>query len=216
MQPYQKAEEAMRTSGEYPINLAKNIGLSAAGGAVAKAGSSAIGALLPKIKALISDYVPEDLAMKGLGKIDPRFNKFIKGAQEDGFDFGEIRSFIGEQVDRSEQKQPQQKRNIIEQYSPELHQFLDNEIKKGRSPIEAGALAELQGPFKKVIKKLTEDHKAPFSALLDTVYGSAQQPQSKAALQEQPQQQQAQQGIDPNLMNIMNDIRSKMQNLKGR
>ena len=91
--------------------------------------------------------------------------------------------------------QPDQK-NPIQQHSDELHAFLDNEIKKGRQPLEAGALAQLQPKFKKVIKKLEEDHKTPFSSILQSIYGEGEQ-QSKAALQPQPEQAQSMQQGQP-------------------
>lgn len=77
-------------------------------------------------------------------------------------------------------QQPMQQHNIIEQYSPELHQFILSHTKQGRSPLEAGALAQLDKKFMNVIKKIESDHKAPFSAILESIFGSAMQPQKAA------------------------------------
>ena len=191
MQPYQKAEQKIRASGEGPINLVKNAGLTIAGAGAAKFGASALGSLIPKVGALISKYIPDDLSRKGLEKVDPRFKKFIQGAMNEGFDYDEIRNFIGEQVEKTEQKRAIQAQNIIQQYSPELHQFIDQEIKKGRKPIEAGALAQNDKKFTNIIKKLTKDHKTPWSSILESVYGGGQTAQPE---QQQQQMQPSQNG----------------------
>lgn len=75
---------------------------------------------------------------------------------------------------QSQQETPNQQ-NIIEQYSPELFQFISDLIGKGRSPLEAGALAQLDKRFMKVIKSMETDHKTPFSSILQSVFGSTQQ-----------------------------------------
>jgi len=213
MQPYQKAERALRESGEYPINLAKNIGLGIASGAAAKFGSSAISTILPKIKALINEYVPDDISMKGLEKVDPRFKEFIKGALDAGYDYTDIRNSIGERIEKSEQNHVRQNKNLIEQESPELHQFILSEIQKGRSHLQAGALAQLEDKkgFSKIIKKLEKSHHAPWSSILETIYGGQQQAISPIEEEKQQPQQMQQQGQQPGqgsaaLMKILQKI----------
>lgn len=73
--------------------------------------------------------------------------------------------------------------NIIEQYSPDLHQFLLSEIQKGRSPIEAGALAQVSGKFKKEIARITKDHKADWSAIIESVFGKGEVTQERPKTQ---------------------------------
>lgn len=179
MQPYQKATEAIRSTEEYPVKLAKSLGMNAltvgAAGAAGRAGSQAIGSLLPRVSALINQHVPEALSMKGLSKIDPRFSKFIQGALDEGYSYEDVRGFLGEKISKSEpQENAKDNKNIIQMYSPELHEFIMGEIQQGRSPLEAGALASLDRKgkdFKKIIKQIEKDHKAPFSAILETAYG---------------------------------------------
>lgn len=202
MQPYQKASQALRKSGESPINIAKNAGLTLAGGAVGKLGLAAGASLLPRIKSLINEFVPDNIMEKGLEKIDPRFGKFINGAKKAGFDSNEIRNFVGEKTNKTE---TQNQKNIIEMESPELHQFIDQEIKKGRDVIQAGALAQNNKKFTKIISKLTKDHKTPWSSILQSVYGMGQTAQKAPeqgipvqdmlAQQGQQQPQQDGQGI---------------------
>lgn len=81
-------------------------------------------------------------------------------------------------------------RNIIQQYSPELHQFIEEQVKNGRNPIEAGAIAQNDKRFSSIINKLSKDHKTPWSNILQTVYG---QGELQSLQPEQNQQQQLQQ-----------------------
>jgi hypothetical protein len=206
MQPYQAASQALRSRAESPGQLlqgAAGAGLAFAGGGLASAGARLGGIALGKVAPFLSKYIPKDLAIKGLSKIDPRFGKFIESALEEGMEFDEIKDFIGEKAEEGQPKaKAQENRNVIEQYSPELHAFINEQIQSGRSPLEAGALASLDRKggksFKSVIKKLEQDHKSPFSAILQSVYGgqeaASQQPQEGIQQQQQGQPQQGGQG----------------------
>ncbi len=182
----QKAAESLRSGEEYPLKLLQNAGLTALGGGAASVGSKALGKLVPAIGALINNYVPENLAVKGLSKIDPRLGKFVQGALEEGYSFDELRNFMGEKIEKT-QKPEKQNKNIIEQESPELHQFLDQEIRKGRKPIEAAAIAQHDKRFSDLINKLSKKHKTPWSSIIESVFGNGD-----IALQENQQQQPSQ------------------------
>ncbi len=181
MQPYQEASEEISRQGNAPLNIAKNVGGLASAGATTYFGGAAINRVLP----FLSKYIPEELAIKGLNKIDPRFGKFINKAMAAGQTFEEVKDFIGSKVEEGvEQSKPaKENRNIVEMYSPELHQFIQEQIQSGRSPLEAGALASLGKKggkdFKKIIEKMEKEHKSPFSAILQTVYGQGQDNHSK-------------------------------------
>ena len=186
MQPYQEASQEIRRQGELPGKALKTVGSLAATAGSAYAGGSILGRVVP----FLNKYIPEDLAIKGLSKIDPRFGTFIKKALSAGKSFDEVKEFItgkAEEGERSEKAK--ESRNIIEQESPELHQFIDQEVKNGREVIQAGALAQNDKRFKSIIDKLTKQHKTPWSSILRSIYGmgTTAQPesQSKAALQSQ-------------------------------
>lgn len=214
MEYYHKAAEALRQGEEYPLQILKNAGLTALGGGAATAGSKALGKLIPAVGALINQYVPDNLSMAGLNKIDPRFGKFIQGALQEGYSYEDVRKFIGDKINKSQSAEPaKQNKNIIEQYSPELHQFILEHIKNGRSPLEAGALAQMESKknnFKSAIDKITQDHKAPWSAILETVYG--QQGTQKSPDQPQnPQQPSNQTGSGQQaLMEILQKINQRL------
>ncbi len=173
MQPYQEASEEIKRQGGLPFKLAKNVGSVASTAATAYLGGAAASRVLP----FLNKYIPEDLAIKGLNKIDPRFGKFINKALSSGQSFDNVKNFISEKIEDTQKKEVEKtrakdQRNIIEQYSPELHDFLKNQISAGRPALEAGALAQSQDKFKKIIKKLSEDHKTDFSAILQSIYGN--------------------------------------------
>lgn len=195
MQPYQEESQEI------------NRQQSSTGNFIKKAGSAALGVtgigltskFASKVLPFLSEYIPESLAIKGLSKINPNIGKFIKGSMEQGHTFENVKDFLKEKIQDQEQEgtkkesgkeNPKEKRNIIEQYDPELHTYLEQNLKKGMPLLEAGQQATKHGRFKKAIEKMTKDHKTPWSAILQTVYGQMGKPQQ----QEQQQPQQGQQG----------------------
>ncbi len=203
MEPYQRAAQATRQSGEKPYELAK--------GAI----SGSISRILP----FLSTYVPVKLAMSGLNKIDPKWGKFFNEANELGYDADEVRDFLKDKISKEQEKkteQPKENRNIIEQYSPELHQFIDQEVRKGRPLIQAGALAQNDKRFADIINKMQKDHKTPWSNIIQSIYGGAlqEQPQDQGQMQ-QPQQGGGQGDIDPALQQLIQQGNSILQKFKG-
>lgn len=178
MQPYQKASEAVRRRGEENIGALKSAAQTAAGFAAAGAG----GAIASKMAPFLNKYIPRDLAIKGLSKINPRLGKFAASAFENGFDPEEIGEFMQEKEEKSADN-----RNIVERYSPALHQFIDQQVKSGLNPIQAGAIAQNKKEFGDIIKKLSKEHKTPWSNIIESVYGAAQQPQPQQQFQNQGQ-----------------------------
>ena len=195
MQPYQTASEEIKRQGNAPINTAKNIASVVGTGAGLVSGAGIVGAGLKKVLPFLNKYIPHDIMVKGLSKVDPRYGKFIKRVIEDGGTDDEIKDFIKEKLQGNEESQlePAKKNgNIIEQYSPELFQFINEQIKNGRKPIEAGAIAQNDKRFKDVIGKISKDHKTPWSNILESVFGGTGMAQSQQ--QEAPQGQSPQQG----------------------
>lgn len=176
MESYLSADRAEQEQEARPANWLKNAGIT---GASLFGGASILSRALP----LLSQFVPENLALKGFSKLDPRLGRFAKQATEAGYTFNEIKDFLKSKSE--EESRGSENKNIIQMYSPQLHEFLTAEIEKGRAPLEAGALAQLQKPFQADIKKITQEHKAPFSAILETVYGSGKKSPNKEDISEQ-------------------------------
>lgn len=128
----------------------------------------------------LSEYIPTDLAMKGLQRVSPKIADFLRKGQSAGLDIKEGMEFIKSKLSPGQSTQaPSDNRNLVEKYSPELHQFIDQQIKGGRSHLEAGAIAQLGkkgGPdFKSIIDKITKDNKSSWADVLEAVYGNSAQ-----------------------------------------
>lgn len=180
MQPYQEASEEIRRQGQLPIKALK----TAASIGTSVASAYAGGATLSRVLPFLSNYIPQNIATKGLEKIDPRFGKFINTALSAGKSFDEIKDFIKDKAQGAEE--PKDNRNIIQQYSDQLAAFLENHIKNGRQPLEAGALAQLDPKFQKIINKIEKDHKSPWSSILQSIYGKGDMAQAQGAQSPSP------------------------------
>lgn len=213
--PYRSASEEIQRQEGDPLNyLQKGLSISAAVG-----GLGGLGALSSKILPLLNSRIPESIAVKGINKINPSLGRFVESATNFGYDFEEVRNFLRNKAaeQQDEKVEPKQNRNIIQQYSPDLHEFILTEIKKGRSPLEAGALASLSDAFKSVINKLTKDYSSPFSALLETVYGPSEKKQAQPRVSSGQQDVSAQAGLDrkENTLAMMRQITEALRGLKG-
>lgn len=193
------AENQVQSSQNFASNV-KNTAKSLALGV----GSAALGAsLTKKILPFLNDFIPTELALKGISKISPKIGEFLRKGQSMGLDVKQGMNFLkqkinGEDENSQEEKKenPKQNRSVIEQYSPELYQFLQSEVGKGRPILEAGAIAQSNEKFKKSIQKMEKDHKTDFSAILQSVFGQGQgQTKNQPDLQQSnPQTQQPQIG----------------------
>ncbi len=200
-------------------SMMKNAGnLALAAGGAAVGGASGI---LPKIGSKIgqkilpflSEFIPEDLAIKGINKIAPQVGSLLKKGQKMGLDIEGGLDYLKKQITNKEES-AKEERNIIEQYSPELHQFIDQRIKGGEQPLQAAAAATTQKQFGDVIKKMMKDHKTPWANIIESVYGNGQTAQSQ---QQQPQemQQEMQQAQQPGagsqkLMQMLQTINQRL------
>ena len=151
-----------------------------------------------------SDLRPDE--MGNLQKLnDQGYSKTIPSAI--GLGAGALASMGGNipnQQPNQEQEnmqQPSEQRNILQQYSPELFEFIRSEMEKGRSPLEAGALAEINGKFKKIIQQMVKDHKTPFSSILESIFAGTQAQEKNPSSSGSGQQA---------LMQIMNKINQRL------
>src|SRR5882757_5779361 len=84
-----------------------------------------------KILPFLNEYIPVDLAMKGISKLSPELGNFLKRGMKDGLNVKDGLNYIKENLSQSNEP-AKDKRNIIEQEAPELHQFVMDQIKQGR------------------------------------------------------------------------------------
>lgn len=176
-----------------------------------------------KILPFLSEYIPEDLAFKGINKVMPGLGNFLKNGMKQGLTLKSGLDYLKDEFTKERSKKAKDNRNIIQQYSPELHEFIDEQVKRGRSALQAGAAAQGMSKFSNVIKKLTKDHKVPWSNILESVYGGEtaqseqQQPQQTQQMASQMQQpaQQTQQGQPGPGNQALMAILQKIQQAKG-
>lgn len=177
MQPYQEASEESTRQSYRPFQAASTLAIPAA--------KLAFGG---RIMAMLNNFVPGKLAVQGLNKIDPRLGKFMSLGQEMGHSYDDLKSFISEKIGQDDQQEAaKENRNIIEQESPELHQFIDQEIKKGKKPIQAAAVAQKDKRFSSIIEKLMKTHKIPWSQIIESIYGNGEMAQPNAQQAEKQQ-----------------------------
>ena len=119
MQPYQLASQAIREHAEIlPETVKKTALLAANAGGTAfayKAGAS----LLKKALPLLSSFIPEDLAIKGLNKLDSRFGKFIQKSFSEGKTFDDVKEFI-ENKSKEEEKKEEKKNASLKAFNEKL------------------------------------------------------------------------------------------------
>ena len=227
MNPYEKTSLEMKRQSEGPKRFAK----TAAG-----LGAASFAPVLARAAPFLSDYITPEMAVKGLSKINPKLGKFVNDAFNGGYEFDEVKDFLKEAISGSEGEEPKQgsekepakqSQNIVEQYSPDLHQFILGEIQKGRSPQDAAGRAifddSVKGKFQSIIKKIEKDHKAPWSQIVESIYGGgqagqSQQPQAPQQMQEPQGQTQGQtsQGLDPGVAQILQQGAALLQKFKGQ
>lgn len=181
-------EQANEAEIERDKRLRSGIGKSiAATGSLATA--SVASPLASKIMPFLNQYIPSALAVKGIERVSPKLGSFLRKGKDMGLDIEEGLNFFKEKFSSDKSNEPaKENRNIIQQYSPELHQFIDQQVKSGRSAIEAGAIAQADKRFSGIINKLSKDHKTPWSNILESVYGQAQSSNDSATNQQQNQQ----------------------------
>jgi hypothetical protein len=179
---------------------------TAVGVGTAALGASAIGGLSSKIIPFLSEYIPENLAMKGINKVAPKVGDFLKRGMENGLDIKSGLNYLKENLGfGSKAATAPQEQNIIAQYDDKLHSFIEEQINQGRAPLEAGAIARSSGKFNKAITQMEKDHKSNFSSIIESVYGQQeqQQPMQQAQQMSQQQMQPQQQGQGPGAQALM-------------
>ncbi len=182
---------------EKGVSFAKNVGMTAAGAGI-----------ISKVAPFLSGFIPADLALKGISKVSPKLGKFLKDGIKSGLDLSEGLSYIRKSMMPEEEQASEEgkdERNIVEKYSPELHEAIKEQIGRGMSPLQAGAVIQNDDKFKDVIKKMSNDNKMDFSRILELSYGS----EAKGTPSNVEQSQQPQ-GISPEWAQTLAQIKEIM------
>jgi len=163
--------------------------------AASLATGAAGGSLAAKVMPFLNQYIPPGLAMKGINKVAPKLGSFLQKGHEMGLDVQEGLDFIKDKIGGDQKESAKKKGNIIEQYSPNIFQYMKELIGKGSSPIDAAAKARkfLDKKQQDIISKMEKDHKTDWSSIVQTVFGG----QGMAPNQSEQQPNQPGQGGQP-------------------
>jgi len=157
--------------------------------ATAGAGVSLTSKLLP----FLNEHVPMDLAVKGISKISPKMGDFLENGLKSGLDLKEGIDFIKTKLqpakEEIDKKNPSQQLNELGQFSPELQQYVEQLIQEGKSPDHAAAKAMVHPQFTDMTRGIEARVKKKFTEFVRNIY-EGKAVGSKAALQDQPIQQQ--------------------------
>jgi len=197
-------QEQVERDQSFRGNIKKGVATAASLGTAAVAGP-----LAARVMPFLNQYIPTGLAIQGINKVSPKLGSFLKKGQDMGLDVEEGLNFIKEKMGSSKTEPAKESRSILEQYSPELHAFIKEKIGKGVSPVQAATEAMNNKKFMNVIKKITQDHKTPWSSIVESIFGKGkgmdgstimdavrgfqqegQQQQSPQEMQQQAQQPQ--------------------------
>jgi hypothetical protein len=193
--------------------------------AVVGTGATLLGAgLASKVMPFLNEFVPLELALKGINKVAPQIGQFLKKGQSMGLNVQQGLQFLKNNLQPNQQTQQANPLQEFETNYPDIAQALNGYIQQGQSPDAAAAILKSSTPFGKKIQDLEKSVGKNFIDYVLELFGNpqqqiSQQPQQAAPQAQQQMQQphQAQQpgGINPQLQQIMNGIRTAMQNLSG-
>lgn len=226
-------EKAKKRTNMVKEGLANTASLAAGG--LGLAAASAGSKMASKVLPFLNKYIPEELAMKGISKVSPKFGEFLKSGMSQGLTLSSGLEFLKENFMNEEKQNKQNKmsgENILSQYSPDLKSYIENKINEGYSPTKAALSAQGESKLKSAIEKIKKDHKLDknfgFFDFIESLYGSPKQIPSKNSLSEEiePQQQmqqgqsqqapqQGSQGIDPQLAQILQQGSAILQRFRG-
>lgn len=190
------------------------------------AGTAALGVgAASKILPFLNEYIPIDLAIKGISKVNPKIGEFLKKGQSMGLDIKQGLDFIkgqfeGEKEPHEKVEEPAKKGNPLQDFEtnyPDLAQGLMNTIQNGQSPEAAAGILKTSTALGKQVKKLEKEIGMNFVDYVLQLFGpqgggmqQQQQPQQQQQMGAQPQQQgqpQAQGGnVDQELMAALDKI----------
>lgn len=176
-----------------------------------------------KVIPWLSKYIPKDLAMKALNKVSPGVANFLKRGESMGLNVEEGMQYVKDQISPTKKEES----NIIEQYSPELFSFMDQEIKKGTSLAKASS--EASKKYKDIINRIEKDHKTSWIDILEKVFGKETSRQmglkkfneKKGLAQEETERFENQygkqsQGLDPEVAQILQQGNAIINKFRGQ
>jgi len=165
----------------YQIDRDRNIreGFKSAGKAALNVGSSAVGfGVASKVIPFLNEYIPAELALKGISKVFPKLGEFLKKGMASGLALKDGLDLIKDKIEPKKDEQTEQpeeaqeERNIVQLESPELHIALSELVKGGDTPLKAAEKIARSGKFRYSIKNLQDQHKLGWGKIVENLYGA--------------------------------------------
>ncbi len=198
-------------------------------------GSAALGAgAASRILPFLSEFIPVDMALKGISKVSPKVGEFLKKGQSMGLDIKEGLDFIKQNLTpASTQPEEPQENPIIKEAKnfetnyPDIVKAIMRTIEKGHSPQSGAELLKKSDIFKTRIKKIEKETGKNFvDFIVDLMGNQPMQQQAQPQEQVQPTQQtqpqpqaqpqaQPQGGVDPQLLSLIQGIRGSLQGMRN-
>lgn len=178
--PDELAQQSLSQSNRDFNSGVKTIAKSAAG----IAGVATAGGLASKIAPLLSEFIPMDLAIKGISKISPQIGQMLQTGIDSGLDPQEGLNFLKEKlIGQSEKQETKDDRNPIQKHNDQLNEFIVNNINRGVSPVEAATKAKQMGSgnFKKSIEEIEKAYNTDFISLVEQIFGQGTQKKPPAS-----------------------------------
>jgi len=182
--------------------------------------TTAIGAgVASRIAPFLSEFIPLDLAIKGISKINPKIGEFLKKGQSQGLDLKDGIEFLRNQFspkeEIKEESKPIDPLQDFETNHNDIAQALARIMQNGQSPDAAAAILKSSTAFSKKIKDLEKKMGKNFIDYILEIFGNRGQATQQQPMQQQmqpemqqPQQQAPQQGsnVDAQLMAALDKI----------
>lgn len=172
----------------------KGVAKTAAAAGMGVAGSR----LLP----LLGEFVPMELAMKGINKIAPKVGDFLQRGQKAGLDLRDGFDFIKNQIEKSSERKEEResKSNPFQNFEnefPRLSEALNKIVEQGQPAEAAAAILKNASWAKSDINKLEKNVGKNFVDFVKEMFGS---PQNQTVRQPQQMSSQVMQEIGMNPM----------------
>lgn len=156
------------------------------------------GSMALKVLPFLSEYIPLELAKKGIDKVAPTLGRMLDQGLKQGLTLQSGLEFLkGEFIPEEGKKmREEKKKNEVGEVSQELQDFIEQHVQGGKSPDHAAALAMVNPKFMDMTRQIEKQTGKPFTASIRELYeGKAVNQQGQEQGQpQQPQQAQAPQG----------------------
>lgn len=161
---------------------------------VASLGAGAAG-LSSKLMPFLNQYIPADLAMKGISKLSPKVGEFLRRGQSVGLDLQQGLDFVKEKIQPALPNEDEDtEENIIKKFSPKLSGLVDKYVRAGH-PIEEVEQI-VRSPGNKLSREVEHMEKSlgmTFYDIIRSIYGGEKRGQQPGKQQGQPMQPMPQQ-----------------------